>query len=100
MMEPMRDSYRDLIVCNDSILRELNHLRESQVNLIATVTKEVEGALRGDVLDLRRELRTEMAKLGMSHGALVESQQQLTTILLERPCVANGNCAVDDEEKR
>jgi CHAD domain-containing protein len=97
-LESLKHSYRELIECNDAVIRDLNVLKEQQESLVQTVGKHVEGALRGDLLDLRRELRTEMAKIIMSNGALTEAQQQLTTLLLDRPCVSggDGNCIVED----
>jgi hypothetical protein len=77
-LEPMRDNYRTLIECNSAVMRELDGIRERQDTLIESASKSIEHALRADVLDMRRELRTELARL--------------SRLLEERPCVAGAPC--------
>lgn len=100
-LEPLKDSYRDLLECNINIVKELNEIKETQRTLVNTMAIQVEGALRGDLLDLRKELRTDMVQLHISAGALTEAQQQLATILMERPCVVGDSdrCPRCGEEK-
>jgi len=90
-LEPLKESYRSLLECNVSIVKELNDIKEMHRSLVVSLSREVEGALRGDLLDLRKELRTDIAKLTIGTGALTEAQQQLSSILMERPCVVNDN---------
>lgn len=64
----------------DELLAELR-------GLAASVSREVEGALRGDILDLRREL--------------LEGQQRLTEVLLAKPCIVvdDGKCPHCGEQR-
>lgn len=82
-LEPIRESFREILSCNDQILRELNALRESQQTLVRDMSERVERSLREDVLGLRKDLRTDMAALRTAVGDLTER-------LDSRPCVATG----------
>lgn len=94
-LEPIRESFREILSCNDQILRELNALRESQETLVKDMSERVERSLREDVLGLRKDLRTDMAALRTAVGDLTER-------LDSRPCVATGaeTCEAHEPEAR
>lgn len=90
-IEPIRESFRAILDCNDQILRELNALRESQRTFLDEMSRRVEHSLREDVLGLRRDLRTEMATMR-------EGVEALKKAVESRPCLV-GRCAVDAVEE-
>lgn len=62
-LEPVKAGYRSLIECNDHLVHEIRALKESQEGLMNEMAARVERSLRTDILEMRRELRTELARI-------------------------------------
>lgn len=90
-IEPVAASLRDVLECNAQIIRELAAIRHTQESVMDEQSRRVEGNLRSDLLELRHDLRSEMARLR-------EGNEKLTEELRSRPCFkGNGDCVVEGD---